>query len=154
VGREFGVTEGIGLQGDWIDGGSLGTHADSSPVQDFRRLLVWQKAHALALAIRSATYRLRRSEFASLRLQAIRSAESIPANIVEGCYADSRKEFARFLGISIRSCGELEYHLQLAHDYGVVPRAAWESLTAKTTEVRRMLVVFRRRVLQPPLLPL
>lgn len=119
-------------------------------MQDFRRLLVWEKAHALALAVRQATHRFRRSDYSSLRQQAIRAAESVPSNIVEGCYAASPKDFARFLDISIRSTGELEYHLQLAHDYGLIPEARWESLTTDATEVRRMLVGLRRRLLLHP----
>lgn len=112
--------------------------------------MVWKKAHALALAVRQATQRFRRSDYSTLRQQAIRAAESIPANVVEGCYAASRKEFARFLDISIKSAGELEYHLQLAHDYGLLPQAPWQSLTGDATEVRRMLIGLRRSVLSPP----
>jgi four helix bundle protein len=115
-------------------------------VEDFRRLLVWEKAHALAIAVRRATHRFRRADSA-LRLQTVRAAESIPSNIVEGCYAASRKEFARFVDISIKSAGELEYQLQLAHDHGLLLPDRWGSLTADTTEVRRMLVGLRRRLL-------
>ena len=115
-------------------------------VQDFRRLLVWEKAHALALAVRRATHRFRRADSA-LRQQAVRAAESIPSNIVERCYAASRKDFARFLDISIKSTGELEYHLQLARDHGLILPDRWQSLTADATEVRRMLVGLRRRLL-------
>jgi four helix bundle protein len=50
----------------------------------------------------------------------IRAAESIVFNIVEGCGARSRKEFARFLDVSIKSCSELEAELELAKDYGVL----------------------------------
>jgi four helix bundle protein len=75
------------------------------------------------------------------------AAESVAFNIVEGCGAASRKEFARFLDISIKSTSELEYQLQLAKDYGVLPSHAWQSLTAETIEIRRMLCGLRRAVL-------
>jgi four helix bundle protein len=84
-------------------------------MQSFRRLDVWRKAHALALNVRRVTRGFSRGEFASLRSQ-IRSAESVPFNIVEGCDANSRKEFARYREISIKSNFELEYQLQLAYD--------------------------------------
>jgi four helix bundle protein len=42
----------------------------------------------------------------------LRAAESIPFNIVEGCGAHTRKDFARFLDISIKSSLELEAQLQ------------------------------------------
>src|SRR5688500_9824390 len=72
------------------------------PMQSFRRLDVWRKAHALALNVRRVTRGFSRGKFASLRSQ-IRSAESVPFNIVEGCDANSRKEFARYREISIKS---------------------------------------------------
>jgi four helix bundle protein len=76
----------------------------------------------------------------------VSAAESVAFNIVEGCAATSRKEFARFLEISIRSTSEVEYQLQLATDYGVLPHHVWRSLTAETIEVRRMLCGLRRAV--------
>lgn len=78
----------------------------------------------------------------------VSAAESVPFNIVEGCAATSRKEFARFLEISIKSTSELEYQLQLATDYGVLPQRVWRSLTIETIEIRRMLCGLRRAVLE------
>jgi four helix bundle protein len=78
----------------------------------------------------------------------IGAAESIGSNIVEGCGARSRREFARFLDVSIKSSCELEYHLQLAKDCGVLSDRSWRSLSAETVEVRRMSCGLRRRVLE------
>jgi four helix bundle protein len=80
----------------------------------------------------------------------VRAAEAIPTNIVEGCFAASPKEFARFLDISIKSTGEVEYQLHLAHDYGVLSVERHTLLTTATVEVRRMLVGLRKKVLTPP----
>lgn len=132
--------------GDWRQNGcaapALVAHGGSGGrtlpnVQDYRRLLAWEKAHALALAVRQATHRFRRSDYAALRMQAIRAAESIPSNIVEGCYAASRKDFARFLDISIKSTGELEYRLQLAHEAFGCPilRQPWPAYRVSTSAV-------------------
>ena len=79
----------------------------------------------------------------------ISSAESIAFNIVEGCGAAGAKEFARFLDISIKSTGELEYQLQLSVDADLLSVNAGRPLTAEAVEIRRMLCVLRRRVLQP-----
>jgi four helix bundle protein len=117
-------------------------------VQEFRKLEVWERAHAHAINVRRATRAFPRSGYGSLKSQTIESAESIPFNIVEGCGAHSRKEFARFLDISIKSSSELEYQLQLARDNGVMPTRAWHVLTKETIEIRRMLCVLRRRVLE------
>lgn len=74
------------------------------------------------------------------------AAESIAFNIVEGCGANSQKEFARFLDIGIKSAMELEYQLQLARDYGVLRHRDWQSLSAETIDVRRMLYGLRTKV--------
>lgn len=76
----------------------------------------------------------------------VKAAESILFNIVEGCGADSNKEFARFLGISVKSSQELEGQLQLAHDGGALHRREWRALTAETVEIRRMTCGLRAKV--------
>jgi four helix bundle protein len=50
-------------------------------VQDFRNLKVWQKAHALALAVYKDTMAFPREEVYGLTSQMRRSATSIPSNI-------------------------------------------------------------------------
>ena len=116
-------------------------------MQDYRKLRVWGPAHALALDVRKATNQFPRTGYASLRSQVTAAAESIACNIVEGCGAASQAEFARFLDISRKSSMELEYQLQLARDYGILPHAAWESLRIETIDVRRMLCGLRSKVL-------
>jgi four helix bundle protein len=74
-----------------------------------------------SLSIRRTVRGFPRTDYDSLRTQMIRAADSIAANIVEGCGASTRREFARFLEISIKSAIELEYHLQLGYDCDVIP---------------------------------
>jgi four helix bundle protein len=125
---------------------------ENSRVQDFRRLLVWQRAHELVLSVRRGIRGFPRSERGSLKSQMVNAAESIAFNIVEGCGSTSSKEFARFLDISIKSTCELEYQLQLATDCNLLSRRVWSPLSAETVEIRRMLCGLRRKVLNttPP----
>ena len=116
-------------------------------MQDYRRLLVWEKAHGLVLRVRLATEAFPKSGFASLKSQMTRSAESIAFNIVEGCGAASQREFARFLDIAIKSTMELEYQLKVALDYGLIGPTDHTALSGQTTEIRRMLYGLRRKVL-------
>ena len=60
-------------------------------VSDFKKLHVWQKAHALALHAHRIATGIRRSHDIALRSQIIRAAMSIPANIVEGRRQESEK---------------------------------------------------------------
>lgn len=124
-------------------------------MQDFRKLDVWHRAHELALNVRRVTREFPRSGYTAQRSQILRAVESIPNNIVEGCFAGSQKDFARFLEVSIKSAGEVEYQLQLAYDCGVLRFRNWQSLTAATVEVRRMTIGLRKKVLgrQEPVQP-
>ena len=105
---------------------------------DFKKLLVWQKAHALALHVHRTAARIRGSQNASLRNQMTRAAQSIAANIVEGRGQTSEREFARFLGYSLNSASELEHHSITARDIKAIPESEFESIVAQLTEVRKM----------------
>ena len=99
---------------------------------DFKKLQVWQKAHALALHAYRVTTRMRRPRDLSLRSQINRAAMSIPANIVEGRRQESEKEFSRFLRIALNSGSELEYHLIVARDIGAMTETDSDSLLEET----------------------
>ena len=116
-------------------------------MQPFRNLEVWRRAHAHALNIRRATNAFPRRGYSGLKAQIIDSAESVPFNIVEGCGADTQREFARFLGISIKSTMELEGELQMARDCRIMSQSQWRALTDETIAIRRMLCALRKRVL-------
>jgi four helix bundle protein len=108
-------------------------------VSDFKNLLVWQKAHALALHAHRIAMGIRRTHDVALRSQIIRAAMSIPANIVEGRRQDSEKEFARFLRIALNSGYEFEYHVIVARDIAAISEADAASLLREVIEVRRMI---------------
>ena len=108
-------------------------------MSDYKRLHVWQKAHALSLAAHKLAGTIRGAQYAPFRTQIIRAAMSIPANIVEGREQQSEANFARFLRIALGSASELEYHLTAAREIGVIPEPAFLSISSQVVEVRRML---------------
>lgn len=114
-------------------------------MQDFRTLVVWQKAHELTLNLYRLTSQFPRSELFGLVSQLRRSSSSIGANIAEGCGRGGR-EFARFLQIAAGSASETEYHLILARDLGFLDARDYESATQLTLEVKRMLSSLRAKV--------
>jgi four helix bundle protein len=115
-------------------------------MQDFKKLQVWQKAHALTLGVDRASKRIRGSQYASLRNQIFRAASSIPANIAEGRRQKSQKDFGRFLSMALNSSSELEYHLILARDTKNMPENEFLSLVGQTITVRKMLYALLKRV--------
>ena len=108
-------------------------------MQDFRKLKVWEKAHALALATYRSSQHFPREEAFGLTSQVRRAAVSIPANIAEGCGRTGGREFSRFLSMALGSASEVDYHFLLAHDLGLLTDADFERLSADVAEVKRML---------------
>ncbi len=108
-------------------------------MQDFRKLLVWQKSHHLTLATYRATTCFPKDELYGMTSQIRRASASIPANIAEGCGRGGNSEFARFLQIAMGSASELEYHFILAFDLGYLPRPDFEMLSDGVSEVKQML---------------
>jgi four helix bundle protein len=108
-------------------------------VTDFRKLKVWQKAHAMALDAHRLAGQIRGTKHASLRSQITRAAMSVPTNIVEGCSQQSAREYSRFVRIALNSTTELEYHALAARDLAAVRASDSLTLISQAIEVRKML---------------
>lgn len=115
-------------------------------MQNFRQLSVWRLAHALALNVQRLTSAIPRQHNSGLISQLRRAALSIPANIAEGCFRESNRDFAKFLRIAIASSSELEYHLQFAADSSLVPTVDADGRIADVIQVRRMLIGLLKKV--------
>jgi four helix bundle protein len=119
-------------------------------VQNYRRLPIWRKAHAIALAIDSLSRRIPRGRHAGLVSQLQRASLSIPANIAEGSSRATDKDFAKFLQIAIASTTEVEYHIEFAADALIISRTEFERRQAELVELRRMLTGFTKYLRNQP----
>ena len=109
----------------------------------YEKLLVWQRAHALALDI----YRVTEGwNDLPLRTQSRRSAVSVASNIVEGAASQSAAMFARFLSIALASAAELEYQLLFAHDNGSLSPASYAPLRQEVIELKKMIIALLKRI--------
>ena len=115
-------------------------------MQNPRKLVVWQKAQVLAVNVYHVCKRLSRVDRSGLASQVRRAAQSIRANITEGCSRSSNRDFARFLQFAIASASELEDHLEFARDVGLLPPNDAAPLLGQAIEVRRMLYALLKRV--------
>jgi four helix bundle protein len=97
-------------------------------MSDFRNLVVWQKAHALAFDVYRATAAFPQSELYALTSQMRRCCISIGSNIAEGCGRVGEVEKSRFLRIASGSESELEYQLILATDLATLKQRQRGSL--------------------------
>ena len=116
-------------------------------MRDFRELRVWQRAHELAVGVYKATVAFPRDETYGLRSQIRRAAGSIPANIAEGCGKRLPRDQARHCQIAMGSACELEYHLLLAKDVGILPEGDWTQLNEGVVAVKQMLTGLIRRLI-------
>jgi four helix bundle protein len=104
------------------------------------------KGHTLALNAHRTATGIRGNQYAAFRSQIIRSALSIPANIVEGREQKTEAAFVRYLRIALASASELEYHLTAARDIKTISKGEYLSLSTQVAEVRMMLHGLLRRL--------
>jgi len=87
-------------------------------MKDFKKLLIWQKAMDLIVAVYRAVEQFPSDERFGMKSQATRSAVSIAANIAEGSAKSSQKDYKRFCEVALGSCFELETHMLVAGRMG------------------------------------
>ena len=114
-------------------------------MQDFHKLVVWQKAHAWVLNVYKLTKRFPEDERYGITSQLRRAAASIPANLAEACGRGGQNEFSRFVQIAMGSESEAEYHTLLAKDLGYLGRHDYDTLELTIQEVKRMLASLLKR---------
>jgi four helix bundle protein len=110
-------------------------------MQDYKKLIVWQKSHAFALQLYKETQVFPKEERYGITSQMRRSALSIPANIAEGCERLTDKESRQFFQISLGSLHETEYYLLFCKGLNYINETIFNDLNKKIlTEVKRMLI--------------
>ncbi|MBL0180319.1 MAG: four helix bundle protein [Gemmatimonadetes bacterium] len=106
---------------------------------DYRKLLVWQRAYHLTLAVYRATRRFPTSERFGLSAQLQRATVSVVANIAEGAGRGSEKELTRFLWIARGSLTETIAELSIARDLGYLNSEDAGALIGMGNDVGRLL---------------
>ena len=107
--------------------------------QNFRDLIVWQKAMSLAKEIYGLCEKLPPHQRFGLTQQLQRAAVSVQSNIAEGHARHSSKDFMRFLSMARGSLAEAQTQLLLAHELGFVSKQALEPIMEDSTEVYKLI---------------
>jgi four helix bundle protein len=118
-------------------------------MQDYRKLIAWQRAHGMTLAVHQVVGRRTRGGLPGLSSQVLRSAAATAANIAEGCGHRNSGELARFLDIAIASVVELDDHLLLAWNFGMLTGEQYDTLASEARDVRQLMIALVRRVRMP-----
>ena len=108
-------------------------------MQDFKKLEVWQLSHALTLHMYRSTKKFPPDERFGLISQIRRAVVSIEANIAEGCGRKGKMDFAHFLQQAMGSAAELECHLLISRDLGMISEVEYKQFEYKAVQIKRML---------------
>jgi four helix bundle protein len=108
-------------------------------MQNFRNLVVWQKAHRLRLDIHRETKRYPKDELFGLTGQTRRAAGSIGSNLAEGCGRGTDADFKRFVQMAMGSACEVENHLLVGRDLSYLEKDAHDKLEIEISDIKKML---------------
>ena len=108
-------------------------------VNNYKELVVWQRAMELVKEIYLLTKKLPKEELYGLTSQMRRASVSIPSNIAEGQTRRGTKEFVRFLSISAGSKAELQTQLLICAHIGYLTELDIKNAMDLSDEVGKML---------------
>ncbi len=108
-------------------------------MQNYKNLIVWQKAHLLAKEIYRVSADFPLSEKYGLQSQIRRAAISIPTNFSEGSGRSSKKEKSRFYEISYSSANEFENLLLFSFEMDYMKGKDFYHLIKEVVDVKKML---------------
>jgi len=108
-------------------------------VKNYRDLIEWQKAFALALAIYRETDSFPIEEKYGIRLQLRRAGVSVPSNIAEGEGRDSEGEFRHHLSIARGPLREIGTQILLSAELGYLKSKSTDKIMALADEAGRLI---------------
>ena len=97
----------------------------------YEKLLAWQRARELVLAVYRSTAGWPADERFGLTSQLRRAAVSVSANIAEGSAKQGPREFRRFVDIAMGSLAEIGCLLTLARDLELLGEDTWTEIDGK-----------------------
>ena len=117
-------------------------------IRSYRDLIVWQEGMGLAGDCYRLTGGFPKSEIYGMTAQIRRAAASVPANIAKGNGRENTGSYIQFLRISQGSLKELETHLLLSVDVGLVTVESVEVALARCERVGKLLRALIRALQQ------
>jgi four helix bundle protein len=109
----------------------------------FTDLVVWQRAHALALAVYHLTATFPKAELFSLTSQLRRAAVSVSANIAEGYKRWTPADQRHFFTMAAGSLAETQALLILSKDLGYLPKICSDTFSL-IDETSRLITTWSR----------
>ncbi len=116
--------------------------------ESYKNLDLWKKAVALACDIYKLSSKFPKEELFGLTSQLRRSSVSISANVAEGSGRGSKKDYCRFVDISIGSLNETESLLFIANELGYLPVYNFKKIQDNMVELGKLLGGFRKYLIK------
>lgn len=116
-------------------------------MQNFRSLLVWQKAHQLAPFKYRSTVNFPREETFGLRNSRRKVSTDIPAYIAEGCGKRTDADFARTMGVALALANRFEYYALVTRDLTMMVEEEHSTYEQSILEIKKMINGFNQRLI-------
>ena len=101
--------------------------------------VIAKKTEDFAVRIVKLWKYLTKSKEYEMSNQIKRSGTSIGANVVEGLFAQSKKDFISKMNIALKECAETQYWLRLLHRTEFLTGTEFSSLNSDADEIGRIL---------------
>jgi len=108
-------------------------------MNNFKKLIVWQKARVFVKEIYQISSKFPKEELFGLTAQIRRATISIVLNIAEGSGRNSYKDFAHFLDVAFGSALEVEAPIILSLDLEFITIEEHDILNLKIQEIQKMI---------------
>ena len=112
----------------------------------FERLIIWQKSMEFGEKIYSITIQFPKDEIFNLTSQLRRASDSVALNISEGSILQSKLEFKKFLGYSIRSLAEVVTCLYKARNKKYITEEIFNNMYNECFNLMNQIIAFRNQL--------
>jgi four helix bundle protein len=118
-------------------------------IKRFEEIDAWKQARKVNKVIYKHSGSVRFAKDFALRDQMRRASTSVMSNIAEGFDSGSDREFAHFLGYSLRSASEVQSHLYVALDQAYLSEQDFNCLYGETVTLKNLIYGFIRYIKRP-----
>lgn len=112
----------------------------------FEKLIIWQRSMEFGESIFQLTLQFPKDEAFNLTSQIRRASDSVALNISEGCILQSKLEFRKFLGYSIRSLAETVTCLYKAKNRNYISEEDFNKLYNESYNLMNQIIAFRNQI--------
>ncbi len=112
----------------------------------FEKLIIWQKSMNFGETIHQLSKDFPKDEMFNLTSQIRRASDSIALNISEGSILQSKLEFKKFLGYSIRSLAEVVTCLYKSKNRNYISDEFFEKMYQESYNLMNQIIGFRNQL--------